>query len=112
MALEMVVVMPMFYNLRLEDAKKMRQSQLKVGVPSLSKYDAATFIQKVSTHNIYHVYSGLVCAVKLMACLMCLQVWRGYGQRKKLQSMREEELLFLGMVCISISSISSTCVCI
>ena len=37
----------LLYN-RLEDAKKMRQAQLKSGLPMVDKDDVATLIQKVT----------------------------------------------------------------
>jgi len=57
----------------MEDAKKMRQSQLKAGVPSLSKYDAATFIQKVSESDI-GLASVCACACVSACVLACVCV--------------------------------------
>lgn len=36
--------------------------------------------------------------IYLIRVLFTIQVWRGYCQRKKTEKLREEEMVFLGMV--------------
>lgn len=36
--------------------------------------------------------------IYLIRVLFTIQVWRGYSQRKKTEKLREEEMIFLGMV--------------
>lgn len=37
-------------------------------------------------------------SIYLIRVLFTIQVWRGYSQRKKTENLREEEMIFLGMV--------------
>lgn len=36
--------------------------------------------------------------IYLIRVVFTIQVWRGYSQRKRTEKLREEEMIFLGMV--------------
>lgn len=75
-------------SIRLQEERE-KMAQLR-GPPNIDPEEAATKIQKVIVNHLFIVGD--------CTDLVDAQTWRGVYQRKKIAQMRQEELLFIGMV--------------
>lgn len=90
---------------RLQEERE-KLAQLR-GPPDIDPEEAATKIQKVSKvilHRhvngtlLHEIVAPILLDIKGLTFVVYSQTWRGVYQRKQIAKMRQDELLFIGMV--------------